>query len=325
MHKSTVQAYMVFSLLLQPFTVRSAFTITKFSIHLRKFLIDTPIKQIYPSSSDVMTKHLKRSVRSMAGETIDGEVVSNKEKKSNSRKKKSNDTATITIETDPIVEHEKAWYTIFTKGDIEYDAYMANEWGYEKHDDQALFEKLSLEGAQAGLTWRTILHKREAYRKTFYHFDPIKVAVMTESDIDRIINEQPSDPKNTRTVLVRHRGKIESVINNAKCVLKLRNEYNKTDDNPPRSDIFAHYLWSFVDHKPILYYRTNQNPVSKTTESEAMSAALKKYGFKFVGPTICYSMMQALGMVIDHPYNTPEWQKAYQRLQKRPGGYQERK
>lgn len=222
---------------------------------------------------------------------------------------------------------QKPWYTFFTNSDPEYDHYMATEWGFEQpYSDQHLFEKLSLEGAQAGLTWRTILCKRDAYRRVFHNFDPVIVALMTEQDIERILQEQPVDPKNTRTVIVRHRGKIESVIHNAKCILKMREEHNSNISTSNTDNIFAQYLWSFVDHKPILYINRNKsNYASTSVESMAMSQALKKqFDFKFVGPTTCYSLMQATGMVIDHPYNTPEWKMAYERLQKRPGGYQER-
>ena len=216
----------------------------------------------------------------------------------------------------------------FTKGDLIYEAYMANEWGYEKHTDGELFEKLCLEGVQAGLSWRTILHKREAYRNAFYHFDIEQVANMKPSDVERIMNESPINPKNTTTVVVRHKAKVESVIHNAKLVLQMKEEHAKQHDSnsiAPIQEVFAHYLWSFVDHKPILNYHTLNNLVSTSVESEMMSTSLKKNGFKFVGPTTCYSLMQSMGMVIDHPYHTPEWNLAYQRLQQRPGGYQDRK
>jgi DNA-3-methyladenine glycosylase I len=325
--KCTIKAYIVLKAsFLQPFQ-RSNVKIKKtFIIHPIQQL--HTIQQVYSTSCSNMmtTKRHTRSMQSNSNNSIDTAPPAKKTKKSSAVKKKAvtTDTTNVVV-TVPEVEHGKPWYNFFTKGDVEYEAYMAKEWGYEKHGDEALFEKLSLEGAQAGLTWRTVLQKREAYRTTFHQFDIMKVASMTESDIDRILNEQPSDPKNTRTIIVRHRGKIESVIHNAKCILKMREEYNSKKDNVITSDIFSHYLWSFVDHKPILNHHTIGNNVSKTLESESMSTELKKYGFKFVGPTICYSMMQGIGMVIDHPHNTPEWHLAYQRLQSRPGGYQERK
>jgi hypothetical protein len=107
----------------------------------------------------------------------------------------------------------------------------------------------------------------------------------------------------------------------------MKEEHDKMNDSitiTPIKLVFAHYLWSFVDHKPILNYRAMDDHTSTSIESENMSKSLKKKGFKFVGPTTCYSLMQATGMVIDHPYHSPEWQLAYQRLQQRPGGYQDR-
>ena len=209
----------------------------------------------------------------------------------------------------------KPWFTVFTKGDAEYDRYMSTEWGFEKRGDVPLFEKLCLEGAQSGLSWLTILRKREAYRSVFHHFDPDQVARMTEDDVERILSTE-GDP---RDVVVRHGGKIRAVIQNAQCILKLRKDSSEQDAEP-----FDTLLWSFVDDKPILNRLTNMNSApSKSAESEAMSKALKKLGFKFVGPTTCYSLMQSMGMVIDHPFGTPEWEAARRRLEERPGGYQE--
>ncbi|GAX14459.1 DNA-3-methyladenine glycosylase I [Fistulifera solaris] len=224
----------------------------------------------------------------------------------------------ITDETirDDIVSNP--WYTFFTKGDAEYGEYMATEWGFERRGDVALFEKLSLEGAQSGLSWLTVLRKRPAYRKAFYNFDPAKVALMTENDVQKLIDFQSENP---RDQLVRHRGKIESVINNAKCIVQLREELSTKETT---FGVFDDLLWSFVDNRPILSRCSLSQLPSKSPESEAMSNALKKRGFKFVGPTTCYSMMQALGMVIDHPMDSPEWLAAYERLKQRPGGFQER-
>jgi DNA-3-methyladenine glycosylase I len=220
------------------------------------------------------------------------------------------------------------WYHAFTKGDAEYDAYMKNEWGIEKRGDVALFEKLCLEGAQSGLSWLTILRKREAYRRVFYHFDPRKVAQMTPQHVDDILQMQPADKNNARDVVVRHRGKLEAVINNAKCLVQMQQEgagnggSGATKTNENALDTF---LWSFVEDKPILnrWNGSINSCPSKTAESEAMSKALKKMGWKFVGPTTCYAMMQAVGMVIDHPMNSPEWKVAQKRLQERPGRYQD--
>ncbi|GAX09931.1 DNA-3-methyladenine glycosylase I [Fistulifera solaris] len=210
------------------------------------------------------------------------------------------------------------WYTFFTKDDVEYNEYMATEWGFERRGDAALFEKISLEGAQSGLSWLTVLRKRPAYRKAFYNFDPAKVALMTENNIRKLIDFQSENP---RDQLVRHREKIESVINNAKCIVQLREELSTKETS---FGVFDDLLWSFVDHKPILNRCSLSQLPSKSPESEAMSKALKKRGFKFVGPTTCYSMMQAIGMVIDHPMDSPEWLAAHERLKQRPGGFQER-
>ena len=195
---------------------------------------------------------------------------------------------------------------------------MSTEWGFERRGDVALFENLSLEGAQSGLSWLTVLRKRPAYRRAFYEFDPVKVSLMTVEDVQTLIDTQTENP---RDQLVRHRGKIESVINNAKCIVRLQ-EDSSTKTTP--FGAFDDLLWSFVDHKPILNRLPLSQLVSKSRESEAMSKELKKRGFKFVGPTTCYSMMQALGMIIDHPLDNPEWFAAYERLKKRPGGFQER-
>jgi DNA-3-methyladenine glycosylase I len=204
------------------------------------------------------------------------------------------------------------WYHVFTKGNADYEHYMAKEWGFEKRGDVALFEKLSLEGAQSGLSWLTILRKRENYRRTFHHFDPVRVASMDSSDVERIVNETGSK------MIVRHRGKIQSVIHNAKCVLEMRSEA----ESSVGKEVLDDFLWSFVDHKPILNRWSHDRP-STSEVSVAMSKALKKRGFKFVGPTTCYSMMQSVGMVIDHNVDTPEWKAAHERLQRREGGYQQ--
>ena len=193
---------------------------------------------------------------------------------------------------------------------------MTNEWGHEKYyqTDNELFEKLSLEGAQSGLSWRTILHKREAYRKAFHRFDIDTVASMTSSDIDVILAQTSAD---STELVVRHRGKLESVIHNAKTIQSL-----KANDAIPS---FKQYLWSFVDHKPILNtWKSFQEIPSKTPESEAMSKDLKKKGFKFVGPTTAYAFMQSCGFVIDHPVGTRGWIEAEERLKVREGGYQRR-
>ena len=288
--------------------------------------ISVPTNLDYYYTVMTTTRRQTRLLQSDRDDTIDSKPPMKKKVKT---VKKATAKAEITVLGKARLEDGKPWYTYFTRGDAIYDAYMAKEWGYEKHTDQALFEKLCLEGAQAGLTWRTILHKRDAYRKTFHYFDVELIANMQSSDVERIMNEVPLDSKNTTAVIVRNRAKVESVIHNAKLVLQMKQEHiqnNRVTSVTSPTEVFAHYLWSFVDHKPILNYRALNNLTSTSSESEAMSASLKKkYGFKFVGPTTCYSLMQATGMVIDHPYNTPEWHLAYKRLQQRPGGYQDRK
>ena len=163
-----------------------------------------------------------------------------------------------------------------------YMAYHDNEWGVPAHEDQHLFEMLILEGAQAGLSWRTILNKRDGYREAFDDFDVAKVAAYTQRDIDRLM----ANPG-----IVRNRLKIESAIKNARGVLTLQEEFGSLDA----------YLWQFVDGAPQQNAWTAMADLpAKTEQSEAMSKDLKKRGFSFVGPTICYAFMQAVGMVNDH-------------------------
>ncbi|HLS09062.1 DNA-3-methyladenine glycosylase I [Lentibacillus sp.] len=163
-----------------------------------------------------------------------------------------------------------------------YIEYHDHEWGRPVHDDQKLFEMLSLEGAQAGLSWITILKRRENYRKAFDNFDPEKVAHFDSDRIHKLIQN-----KN----IIRNRRKIESVITNAMAFLNIQREFGS----------FDHYIWQFVGGEPILNDWADHAVVpSSTEESEQMSKDLKKRGFKFVGPTICYAFMQATGMVNDH-------------------------
>ncbi len=161
-------------------------------------------------------------------------------------------------------------------------AYHDEEWGVPVHDDRKLFEMLCLEGAQAGLSWEIVLRRRERYRELFRNFDPALVARMTPARIEKILQ----DPG-----IIRNRAKVESVVANAKALLKIRREFGSFDA----------YIWSFVDGKPIVNRRRKAEDVPASTEqSEAMSRDLKKRGFSFVGPTICYAFMQAVGMVNDH-------------------------
>ena len=161
-------------------------------------------------------------------------------------------------------------------------AYHDEEWGVPLHDDRRLFEFLVLEGAQAGLSWRTILHKRENYRRAFHQFDPAKVARYGARDIKRLLADAG---------IVRNRLKIESTIDNARAFLKVCEEFGSFDG----------YIWRFVDGKPIHNgWKSMRDIPAKTTESDAMSKDLKQRGFRFVGSTICYAHMQATGMVNDH-------------------------
>ncbi len=168
-------------------------------------------------------------------------------------------------------------------GDSEiYQHYHDNEWGTPQRDDQHLFEMLNLEGAQAGLSWITILKKRAHYRKAFDNFDPQKIARYSDKKIERLLN----DPG-----IIRNRLKVNAFITNARCYL----------DMQEKGESFSDYLWSFVDNQVIQNARQTSGDVpASTPQSEAMSKSLKKRGFKFVGPTICYAFMQATGMVNDH-------------------------
>jgi DNA-3-methyladenine glycosylase I len=165
-----------------------------------------------------------------------------------------------------------------------YIQYHDTEWGVPVHDDQKLFEYLILEGAQAGLSWYTILKKRENYRAAFDRFDPEKVARYSEARILKLL----ANPG-----IVRNKLKIRSTVQNAKAFLKVQEEFGTFDA----------YLWRFVNGQPIINrWKTGQLP-AKTAISDAMSKDLLKRGFKFVGSTICYSHMQATGMVNDHAVN----------------------
>jgi DNA-3-methyladenine glycosylase I len=160
--------------------------------------------------------------------------------------------------------------------------YHDEEWGVPEHDDRKLFELLTLEGAQAGLSWQTILNRREGYRRAFLDFDYGRVAAFTEADAARLL----LDPG-----IIRNRAKISSTIDNARALIAVREEFGSFDA----------YLWRFVDGSPIVnrFERLDQLP-AKTAESTAMSNDLLGRGFRFAGPTICYALMQAAGLVNDH-------------------------
>jgi DNA-3-methyladenine glycosylase I len=160
-------------------------------------------------------------------------------------------------------------------------SYHDQEWGVPVHDDRLLFEFLILEGAQAGLSWNTILQKRENYRAAFDNFDPQRVARYQSRKVQALLR----DPG-----IVRNRLKIASAVSNAKALLKVQEEFS-----------FDRYIWQFVDGKPLVNRRRSLKEVpTRTAESDAMSKDLKKRGFNFVGSTICYAFMQAVGMVNDH-------------------------
>jgi DNA-3-methyladenine glycosylase I len=161
-------------------------------------------------------------------------------------------------------------------------AYHDEEWGTPQHDDQKLFEFLILEGAQAGLSWTTILKRREGYRKAFSDFDAKKVSKYTQKRVDKLLQDES---------IIRNKLKVNSAVNNAKQFLKVQQEFGSFDN----------YLWGFVNGKPIKNKFKKLSDLPASTEiSEKLSQDLKKRGFNFVGPTICYALMQAIGMVNDH-------------------------
>jgi DNA-3-methyladenine glycosylase I len=161
-------------------------------------------------------------------------------------------------------------------------AYHDNEWGRPVHDDRTFFEFLTLEGAQAGLSWETILRKREHYRKLFHGFDPAKVARMTPARIEKVL----LDPG-----IVRNRAKVEATVGNARAFLKIQREFGSFDA----------YVWRFVGGKPVVHrYKRGEHPPAETTASQTLSKDLRSRGMRFVGPTIMYAFMQATGLVNDH-------------------------
>ena len=163
--------------------------------------------------------------------------------------------------------------------------YHDKEWGRAQHDDQKLFEFLILEGAQAGLSWVTILKRRDGYRKAFSNFDVLKVSKFTQKRVEKLLQDES---------IIRNKLKVNSAINNAKAFLKVQVEFGSFDK----------YLWGFVNHKPIKNKFKKLSDIPTSTEiSEKLSKDLKKRGFSFVGPTICYALMQATGMVNDHTSN----------------------
>lgn len=169
-----------------------------------------------------------------------------------------------------------------------YVAYHDEEWGVPEYDDRALFEKLILDGFQAGLSWITILKKRDNFRKAFHDFQPEKIARYTQKDVERLLGNEG---------IIRHRGKIEATIGNARIWLDMM-------ESEP--DGFSGYLWDYVDGTPIQTKAKNWRDMpTQTKMSQALSKDLKKRGFKFCGPTIVYAFAQAVGMVNDHQTSCP--------------------
>ena len=181
-----------------------------------------------------------------------------------------------------------------------YIAYHDREWGLAQTDKRALFEMICLEGQQAGLSWITVLKKRDNYRRAFYDFDPQQIALMDEQDLARLLQDSG---------LIRHRGKLAAIISNARAFLAME----------AQGEDFARFVWHFVGNQPIVHRYADYKAAPTTTEKAvALSKALRLRGFKFVGPTICYSFMQACGLVSDHQTNcfchpdnlsTPETEK----------------
>jgi DNA-3-methyladenine glycosylase I len=172
-----------------------------------------------------------------------------------------------------------------------YLAYHDEEWGVPSHDDVHLFEMLTLEGAQAGLSWSTILDKREGYRSAFAGFDAAEVALFTPAQVERLL---------TYPSIVRNRLKVESTVQNARAVLAVREELGSLDA----------LIWSFVDGTPVVNrWRDLGEIPAETPISRAMSKELKRRGFRFVGPTVCYAYMQACGLVNDHVVDCFRWRE----------------
>lgn len=187
----------------------------------------------------------------------------------------------------PDIGKRCGWVTV----DPLYLAYHDEEWGVPSRDDRHLFEMLVLEGAQAGLSWITVLRKREAYRRAFANFDPVRVSAFKQKDIEKLmVNEG----------IIRNRAKIEAAIQLAGAVLKIQKEHGS----------LANFLWSFSDGRVIQNrWKTLKDAPTSTEVSDAMSKALKGYGCKFVGTTILYAFMQAVGIVNDHVTTCPRYKE----------------
>ena len=166
-----------------------------------------------------------------------------------------------------------------------YLAYHDTEWGVAQTDKRALFEMLCLEGQQAGLSWITVLKKRQNYRAAFHHFDPQAIALMDEQEVEALMHNSG---------IIRHSGKIAAIIANAQALLAME----------AKGEDFARFVWQFVDNAQIVHHYPDYKLAPTTSEQAiALSKALKQRGFKFIGPTICYSFMQACGLINDHQTN----------------------
>ncbi|MFD1429060.1 DNA-3-methyladenine glycosylase I [Lacticaseibacillus mingshuiensis] len=161
-------------------------------------------------------------------------------------------------------------------------AYHDNEWGKPHHEDQGLFELMSLEILQAGLNWQLVLKKRAAFNATFHRFDPSAVAVMTEAELDAAMQDQ---------ALIRNRRKLNAIVQNAQATLRIQQEFGSLDT----------YLWGFVNHQPLVHAPATQADVpSASDESRALAKDMKQRGFSFIGPVTAYSYMQGAGLIDDH-------------------------
>jgi len=173
--------------------------------------------------------------------------------------------------------HHRCWWCA---GDVTYQTYHDEEWGVPVHDDRRLFEKICLEGFQAGLSWLTILKRRDRFREVFCQFDTVRIARMGSSDVERLLKD---------ATIIRNRGKIEAVLHNAARAQELQKEFGS----------LARFFWSFQPQasEPV---RRQADALANTDESRQMSRQLKRRGWKFVGPTTCYAFMQSMGIVNDH-------------------------
>ena len=198
-----------------------------------------------------------------------------------------------------MVEEVKVKRCTWCGSDPQYVAYHDNDWGVPVYDDRLLFEMLILEGAQAGLSWLTILKKRSNYREAFHDFDAVRVASYDQQEIDRLMQDAG---------IVRNRLKIEAAVKNARGVLRVCEEFSS----------FADYLWRYVDGQPIINSWQDHSAIPANTPlSDQLSKDLKKRGFNFVGSTICYALMQSIGMVNDHTTDCFRYREVNQRARQR--------